>query len=156
MSAIDRLDLIPPVAPSTVGDTTAGKAARTGTDPVDLDRTADFERALDNFLDTQGPPTIDGLPASGQVEAPAGQIEFSRHALARLKSRGIEFSPQEMAEISDAVDRLAEKGVRESLVLFGDNALIVGVPKRTVITAMTRNEAVGSIFTNIDSTLVLK
>ena len=33
-------------------------------------------------------------------------------------------------------------------------ALIVGVPKRTVITAMSRSEAMGNIFTNIDSTLV--
>ena len=34
-----------------------------------------------------------------------------------------------------------------------DHAFIVGVPKRTVITAMSRIEAVGNIFTQIDSTL---
>ena len=36
-----------------------------------------------------------------------------------------------------------------------DMAMIVGVPKKTVITAMSRNEAMGNIFTNIDSTLVV-
>jgi hypothetical protein len=39
---------------------------------------------------------------------------------------------------------------------MGDHAFVVGVPRRTVITAMTRQEAVGSIFTNIDSTLVMR
>ena len=48
-----------------------------------------------------------------------------------------------------------KRGARESLVLMDDMALIVGVPKRTVITAMSRSEAMGNIFTNIDSTLVV-
>jgi hypothetical protein len=39
-------------------------------------------------------------------------------------------------------------------VLTGDNAFIVGVPKRTVITVMSREEALGQIFTDLDSTYV--
>jgi len=42
------------------------------------------------------------------------------------------------------------------LLLVGENAFIVGVERRTVITALSRQEAVGSIFTNIDSTLVIR
>jgi flagellar operon protein len=53
------------------------------------------------------------------------------------------------------VDRLAQKGAQESLVLMGDHAFIVGVQNRTVITAMSRDEAMGNIFTQIDSTLVV-
>lgn len=83
-------------------------------------------------------------------------IRFSRHAAARLESRGIALSDADLGDIATAVDRLQTKGARESLLLMGDHAFVVGVPKRTVITAMTRQEAVGSIFTNIDSTLVMR
>jgi len=157
MSVIDRIDLNTAVASSTVGEVSERTGVRSDTDPREIERSADFERALDSFMEGQNAPAIAEEPAASEAaELPVADVEFSRHALARMKSRGIEISPQDMADISDAVDRLAGKGVRESLLLLGDHALIVGVPKRTVITAMTRNEAVGSIFTNIDSTLVLK
>lgn len=83
-------------------------------------------------------------------------LRFSRHAQARLRSRDIHLTQADVADLEGAVDRLADKGARESLVLAGENAFIVGVPRRTVITAMPRDEAVGSIFTNIDSTLVVR
>ncbi len=92
--------------------------------------------------------------AAFPAEAP--DIRFSKHAATRLRSRGIELSQADLQELSDAVDRLESKNARESLLLLGEHAFIVGVPKRTVITALTRREAIGSIFTNIDSTLVLR
>jgi flagellar operon protein len=85
-----------------------------------------------------------------------GELRWSRHATARLRSRGIELSDAALREIGEAVDLLASKGAKESLVLHEDQAFIVGVPRRTVITAMTRDEAIGSIFTNIDSTIVVR
>ena len=118
-----------------------------------------FERALDRAtrgLDG-GTRVVDTVP--GQVPGASGsvpELKFSRHAAARMESRGIELSDRELGEISDAVDRLERKGARESLLLMGDHAFVVGVPRRTVITAMTSQEAVGSIFTNIDSTLVMR
>jgi flagellar operon protein len=60
-----------------------------------------------------------------------------------------------MERLGEGIDQLNQRGAQESLVLMDDMALIVGVPKRTVITAMSRNEAMGNIFTNIDSTLVV-
>ena len=98
-----------------------------------------------------------GLGNSQQAEAQKGPtVHFSKHAATRLKSRGINLSDQDIQDLSEAIDRLESKNARESLLLLGEHALIVGVPKRTVITAMTRREAVGSIFTNIDSTLVVR
>ena len=95
--------------------------------------------------------------AERQSEAQTGPIvHFSKHAATRLKSRGINLSDQDIQDLSEAIDRLESKNARESLLLLGEHALIVGVSKRTVITAMTRREAVGSIFTNIDSTLVVR
>ena len=60
-----------------------------------------------------------------------------RHATARLRSRGIELDETAQSEISAAVDQLAGKGAKESLVLYDEHAFIVGVQRRTVITAMT-------------------
>lgn len=93
---------------------------------------------------------------AADVEPPVTDVSFSRHAISRLQSRNIQISPTELAELSHAIDRLSARGARESLLIHGDNAFVVGVQKRTVITALTRQEAVGSIFTNIDSTLVVR
>jgi len=103
-----------------------------------------FDQALDRLV-------RDSRPAI----APSGELEFSRHALARLESRGVEFDASERERLTQAVDALSERGARESLVLTDNAAYVVGVPKRTVITAMPRSAAMGTIFTNIDSTYVL-
>ncbi len=94
-------------------------------------------------------------PPAKAPEVPGG-VSFSKHAQARLASRGIELDEFDMEDLNRAVDALSKKGARESLVLLGDNAFIVGVPDRRVVTALTRQEAVGNIFTNIDSTVVAR
>lgn len=114
-------------------------------------RAADAPRtAFDALLDQ----SVADAPLLDPTEG--ASVRFSRHATARLQSREISLTARDVADIEGAVDRLAEKGARESLLLLGENAFIVGVPRRTVITAMPRDEAVGSIFTNIDSTLVVR
>ena len=92
--------------------------------------------------------------ASAELKASGSEVQFSQHAKKRLASRGIEIDAPEMQRLNDAVDQLADRGARESLVLLDDRAYVVGVPKRTVITAMSREEALGNVFTNIDSTFV--
>lgn len=104
--------------------------------------------------------TLDQLlrptPARTQEPLHDGGIRFSKHAEARMVSRGIQLDESDMADLGLAVDALAKKGAKESLVLLGDNAFIVGVPDRKVITALSRQEAIGNIFTNIDSTVVAR
>ena len=108
-----------------------------------------FDQALERMLrDSQVRPVEPAKPEG------VNEISFSRHAEARLESRGISLSEAEKEQLSSAFDQLAERGAKESLVLLGDRAYVVGVPKRTVITAMPRSEALGTIFTNIDSTFV--
>lgn len=128
-------------------------AAPIGTPSLPAPATADglpgFAASLDSLL-RPGP-----APASTTASSPSG-VAFSRHASARLASRGIELHADDLEDLSQAVDQLARKGARESLVLLDDNAFIVGVPDRRVITVMSRGEAVGNIFTNIDSTLVVR
>ena len=88
-------------------------------------------------------------------QAPAtDEIQFSKHALARLHSRGLTIDDHEIGRLTDAVDQLEARGSKEALVLLDDRAYVVGVPKRTVITAMPRAMALGQIFTQIDSTFI--
>lgn len=81
-------------------------------------------------------------------------VKFSGHALERLRSREIKFDAECEAKLGEAVERLAEKGGRESLVIIGDLALIVSVRNRTVITAIDGEHIKDNIFTNIDSAVI--
>lgn len=89
--------------------------------------------------------------ASDTLEA----LKVSKHARERLAERNITISEMEWTNISAKVDEAKAKGVRESLVLLDQAALIVSAKNGTVITAMDRAEAKSQIFTNIDGTILL-
>lgn len=85
----------------------------------------------------------------------SGNIRFSTHAIQRIERRGIVLNEEDLARIRAAVDLAAAKGCRESLLLIDRTALVVNIPNRTVITVMAADEAAGTVFTNIDSAVVL-
>ena len=70
--------------------------------------------------------------AAGQQE----ELQFSGHAKTRLRSRGLELTPDRMSRLLDGVAQAAAKGARSSLVLLDNLALVVSVNNRTVITAL--------------------
>lgn len=78
------------------------------------------------------------------------EVKFSKHAQMRLETRNIKISDAQKQKISKAIDKAEEKGVRDSLVLVDDIALVVNVKDRTVITAVNSNELKENVFTNID------
>ena len=94
----------------------------------------DFARILDEQLQT-------------------GRLKFSRHAAHRLESRGIQFGPQQLQRLQQAVDRVQEKGGRDSLVLLDETALVVSVRNQTVVTVVDREQLKENVFTNIDSAI---
>ncbi|MBQ9365483.1 MAG: flagellar protein [Schwartzia sp.] len=83
------------------------------------------------------------------------KVSFSQHALKRLEDRQLDFSEQDLLKLDSTVEKMAEKGARESLIYMNDVALIVSVPNRTVITAMDGESTKENIFTNIDSAAIL-
>lgn len=85
---------------------------------------------------------------------PGQPVRLSQHAVERLKSRGITLSEADMKQLAGAVDSVAQKGGKESLIMMGDAALVVSVKNRTVVTAMDRQGMKGNVFTNIDSAVV--
>src|SRR4051812_26115989 len=83
------------------------------------------------------------------------QLIISKHAKHRLEQRGIHIEEARWEQISDKVMEAKKLGVKESLVLLDDAALIVSAKNQTVITVMDRNEATSQIFTNINGTIVM-
>lgn len=111
-----------------------------------------------------GPSPVTQQPAAkttafadvlGKEMESTGRIRFSAHAQRRLDSRELTLTGNDRMRLDQAVDELAQKGSRESLVLMDKMALLVSVPNRTVITVVPQTEAANSLFTNIDSAVVL-
>lgn len=111
----------------------------------------EFKKALEQAVASQGVQKAQGPEALAQTE----KLKFSGHAVERMRSRGINFQPDEMTRIENAIGKAAAKGAKDTLVLSGDNALIVSVKNKTVVTVMDRAAMKENVFTNIDSTVVV-
>lgn len=83
------------------------------------------------------------------------ELKVSKHASERLAERNIQITDQEWQRVSEKVFEARKKGVKDSLVLMEQAALIVSAKNATVITAMDRMEAKDQLFTNIDGTILL-
>ncbi len=89
------------------------------------------------------------------LETAQKKVSFSQHALQRMESRNLDFSEQDLTKLDDTVEKMAQKGAKESLIYMKNVALIVSVTNKTVITAMDGASAKENIFTNIDSAAIL-
>ncbi|MGO9321019.1 MAG: TIGR02530 family flagellar biosynthesis protein [Solirubrobacteraceae bacterium] len=143
MSPISNPALVPPgglAAPVTPAD--GAKGAGT---PSEAARKAATGQSGPSFADT--------LAQAGQSGG-AGDLSFSKHALARVERRGIELDPSTLGRLSQGVQRAASKGSRDSLVLVDGTAFVVSVSNRTVITAVGSEHMKDNVFTNIDSAVI--
>lgn len=93
--------------------------------------------------------------ASGSQAIQSAALKFSNHAVDRMQSRGIRFSPEEMGKIESAVGKAAAKGSKEALLLTDAAALIVSVKDKTVVTVMDKTSLKDNVFTNIDSAVMI-
>ena len=83
-------------------------------------------------------------------------VKFSQHAAQRMQSRNINLDSGQMDQLQNAVDKAAQKGARESLILMNNElAFVVSVKNRTVITAMDGSSIKDNVFTNIDSAVIV-
>ncbi len=83
------------------------------------------------------------------------ELKFSAHAESRLKSRGIEITPELKQNLNQAVSNVAAKGGKDTAIFAGDTAFIVNVQNRTVVTAMDRESMKNNVITNIDSATIV-
>ena len=86
----------------------------------------------------------------------AQEVKLSAHAEKRLEQRNIEFAPERAKQLGDAVNKAAEKGSKESLIMMEKVALVVSIVNRTVITAIDEDSLKDDVITNIDSAMILE
>ena len=130
---VDQLFFPNPVQPATSNQSILRKPSKTGENSSN----SRFATLLDTKI-----PSAEG-------------VRFSQHAQERLRARNITLSSQDLESLEGAVNTVAKKGGKESLVMMGDAALVVSIRNRTVVTAMDRSQMQGNVFTNIDSAVVI-
>ena len=69
--------------------------------------------------------------------------------------RNIQLNQTSMERLHQGVRLAEEKGLQEPLILVGNTAFIVSVKNNTVITTVEPEELKGSVFTNIDGTVII-
>jgi len=100
---------------------------------------------FNNFLKTK----IESLPKEDQG------VKLSGHAKKRLEERNLSMDGNEFLKIRDGIDKLKEKGGKDSLIVTNQAAYIVDVDNQTVVTAMDKDDMAENVFTKIDSTLFI-
>ncbi len=166
MAGLDKLAAVIPNAVGGAGSIGSQNGGAKGAGKVDG---AEFKQALDQAIGSQGPAAADPSIANrlGAISAQMGtaaplkgaelssSLKFSSHAVERMRSRGISFSPEAMKNIEGAIAKAAQKGSKDTLVITDNSALIVSVKNNTVVTVMDKNAMKENVFTNIDSTVMV-
>lgn len=103
---------------------------------------------------------LEALRQSGLANRPMPSVSsvplrFSNHAIERMRTRGIRFSPEQLTKIEGAIQKASAKGAKNTLLLTDNSALIVSVKDHTVVTVLDRAAMKDNVFTNIDSTVMV-
>ncbi len=77
-------------------------------------------------------------------------IKFSKHALDRIRFRKIDFGEKHLLKLSEGIEKLRKKGVKEGIVVMDGLIAVVGVKEGTVITVKTPPFKKDGVFSQID------
>ncbi|MEN3186375.1 MAG: TIGR02530 family flagellar biosynthesis protein [Atribacterota bacterium] len=83
------------------------------------------------------------------------ELKFSVHAQKRIQERSLVFDQKTMVSLRESLKVLENKGARNSLVMVGNTAFVVNVPNRLVVTCFDHDAGKESVFTNIDSAVII-
>lgn len=147
MNGLDRIKNLIPTKPTDIqkSETLDGASG---------DSTS-FTETLSDALKSKDVQKTALLPKIAPLRAEMSQLKFSNHAVERMQSRGISYSPQDLTRLGEAIQKAAAKGSKDTLILMDQSALIVSVKNNTVVTVMDKNALKENVFTNIDSTIVM-
>lgn len=100
-------------------------------------------------------PTTDFSSILQQKLQTKDNIKFSKHANMRLDARNINLTDEQMQKLENGISKAQAKGIKESLVIMDNIALVVNIENKTVVTALDQQESKEYVFTNIDGAVVL-
>lgn len=86
----------------------------------------------------------------------SNSLSISKHAQTRMQQRNIHIDAEMWTKVQEKVNEAKQMGVKDSLVLLDNAALIVSAKNNVVVTAMEREEARSQIFTNINGTIIME
>ena len=110
-----------------------------------------FDQALTQQVEKAAKKADAAVPKASEKPL----LKFSNHAVERMNSRGIVFSPEQITKIEQGMQKAQDKGGKEALVLTDDSALIVSLKNNTVVTVMEKSALKENVFTNIDTTVFI-
>ncbi len=90
-----------------------------------------------------------------KLEVASSDLQFSKHAMTRLSDRNINLSNKDIERLARATDVASKKGAKDALLMLDDLSLIVNINNRIVVTAMQAGEIGDSVYTNIDTAVVV-
>lgn len=91
-----------------------------------------------------------------EVQQQKNGVQFSKHAIERINSREIDvFEENKLERLNKGIEIAQQKGASETLVIVDSTAFVVNVKNNKVITTMAKEDMMGNIFTNIDSTVIM-
>ncbi|MBI4613013.1 MAG: hypothetical protein HY720_05330 [Planctomycetes bacterium] len=101
-------------------------------------------------------PSFESLLRSEVERGGAKPLTLSGHAIARLTGRGIHLSERDLSRLTEAVDRAAGKGSRDSLLIYKNVGYVVNIKNRTVTTLLDPARMASGVVTGIDSTVFVE
>ena len=131
---------------------------------ANINRFTSIQQVQDQYLNQKGTSQKVSTPevsfqdilSQKQKEVSGTQeLKFSKHASARLETRQIEMTDEQMERLTTGAQMAGEKGIKDSLIMVDSLAFIVNIPNQTVVTAIDQSEATNNIFTNIDGAVVI-
>jgi flagellar operon protein len=110
-----------------------------------------------HIADRREPPKLtENGESFADILARSKGVEFSGHAMRRIESRSIDIiADAKLERLNKGVELAASKGSNDALVLIDSTAFVVSVKNNKVITTMSGADLTGSVFTNIDSTIIM-
>ena len=107
-----------------------------------------------NKTEKQNPSEFQEL-LNENISEPKEDVEFSGHALKRMKQRNLVVDNEEYLKLKEGIEKLKNKGGQDSLIVTNKAAYIVDVANNKVVTAMDKDDMAENIITKIDSTLFI-
>ena len=79
------------------------------------------------------------------------QVAFSKHAVERVMERSVD----KLERLNEGVKLAGEKGLKAPLILMDSTAFVVNVKNNRVVTVVNEESLKGTVFTNIDGTVMV-
>ena len=103
-------------------------------------------------IDTGSGPSFEDIL---EARLPAGTVKISPDVTESLQMAGIELTPMELDRLGRGIDKLAEEGGQDGLLLSEKAGFVVDVSTRTLTSVVPVEDVKNKVFTAIDSAIVI-